>query len=298
MARKFSLDALKQKFASEKQTTNYQGNNNYYPFWNMEANESATVRFLPDANQENPWFLLEKAHHELVINGEKKKVPCLRNYNEDCPICKASQAYYKSEGKETVLGKQLYKKRQYLGQVLVIEDPLPIDKETGKNYKGEIKLVSLGVKIYDAIKSAVEDGDLDEAPHSYEDGTNFTIKKSMNGPYADYSRSKFERKITPLDEETIELVEASLVDLNSLLPANPGADALTEMLEAFLNGGSYEESAPKPAQTPTYAEPAKEPTAPSVAPSAAKSEPEPAGDEEDEAQAVLAKLRARRANAG
>ena len=67
----------------------------------MKNGEQAIIRFLPDKNQDNPLgFLVEKLSHALTINGERKTVPCLRMYGEDCPICAVSSAYYKDEDKE------------------------------------------------------------------------------------------------------------------------------------------------------------------------------------------------------
>jgi hypothetical protein len=291
----FSLDALKQQFDSEKNTNNNNNQGNYYPFWNMAIGEQAIVRFLPDKDIEKNWFLLEKSHHEWEVNGEKKRLNCLKNYNEPCPICAASQQFYKNKDEET--GRQLYRKRQYLGQVLVMNDPLPVDKETGKNYEGEVKIVSLGPKIYASIKDAIETGELDAAPHSYDEGTNFILKKTQDGKYADYSRSKFDRRQSELDPDLVDDIETKLVDLVSLLPANPGAEVLSEALNKFLNGTTDE--------APGYAAPVAKPKAPKVeddedeyVPSpAAKAAPAAAPEvsvEDDEAEAVLAQLRARR----
>lgn len=297
MARNFSLDALKQHFATTTTTNNQQaGGNNYYPFWNMDAGESAVVRFLPDKNMDNPWFLLEKAHHELVINGEKKRVPCLKNYNnEDCPICKMSQQFYKNDGKDSTMGKQLYKKRQYLGQVYIVDDPLPIDKELGKDLSGEVKLVSLGQKIYESIKDAVETGELDSAPHSYEDGTNFIIRKTKNGDYADYSRSRFDKRPTPLPSELIDQLEDKLVDLTTLLPTKPEYDYLVEQLNFHLNGGGAPEDHSSSASTTSYTSAPAQTQAPvNDAPPKAAPAAAPSLDEDDETAAVLAQLRARK----
>lgn len=292
--RTFSLDALKQQFADKQQTNQNAGQGGqYYPFWNMNFGEQAVVRFLPDKNLDNPWFLLEKSHHDLVIDGEKKRVNCMKNYNEDCPICKASQQFYKNGDEAT--GQQLYRKRQYLGQVQIIDDPLPIDKETGVNYNGQVKVVSLGPKIYASIKDSIESGDLDEAPHSYEDGTNFIIKKSQDGKFADYSRSKFEKRPTPIADDLIDGLESQLVELSSLLAANPGAVALSELLNNHLNGGSS-----VPDNTPTYSAPSAaaatvaRPAEPAPAVSTPAPTPAAAEAADEDAEAVLAALRARR----
>lgn len=237
---KLSLEALKAQF--KKADTNSEGGqNNYYPFWNMEVGEQAIVRFLPDANEDNPMgFLVEKIMHTLEINGEKKSVPCLKMYGEDCPICKVSASFYKKDDKEN--GKKYWRKKQYIAQALIIEDPLPVDKETGENHQGKVRFIALGNKLYDAIKDAFESGDLEEIPFLYKGGTNFIIKKRQQGEYADYSRSMFAKHPSDLDDETIAHVESSIVDLSTLLPKNPGIEKIEAMLKAALTGTQYDES--------------------------------------------------------
>jgi hypothetical protein len=185
-------------------------------------------------------FLVEKQMHTLTINGEKKSVPCMKMYDEDCPICKVSAAYYKAEDKEN--GKKYWKKRQYIGQVLVMEDPLPVDKETGENHEGKVRFVALGSQIYDLIKAAFEDGDLEDIPFDYELGTNFVIKKKEQGEYASYATSKFVKHSSALDEETIANVKSQLATLSTLLPKNPGIEKVEAMLEAAMNGTEYKTS--------------------------------------------------------
>jgi hypothetical protein len=234
---KLSLNDLKSQF-KKSETATEGGQNNYYPFWNMEVGEQSTVRFLPDANEENPMgFLVEKLMHTLSINGENKSVPCLKMYGEDCPICKVSAAFYKKDDKTN--GKKYWRKKQYIAQALIIEDPLPADKETGETHQGKIRYLALGSKIYDAIKDAFESGDLEEIPYLYEGGTNFMIKKRQSGDYADYSRSSFAKRASDLDDETVSHVEASLINLSTLLPKNPGLDKVEAMLKAAMTGEEY-----------------------------------------------------------
>ena len=126
-----SIDQLRAAFKKEESTQSRP--NNYYPFWNMQVGEQAIVRFLPDKDQDNHLgFMVEKMMHTLNINGENKSVPCLKMYGEDCPICRVSSAYYKDEGKGSANGKKYWRKKQHLVQALIVEDPLPADKETGE----------------------------------------------------------------------------------------------------------------------------------------------------------------------
>jgi len=259
--------------------------NNYYPFWNMKEGESALIRFLPDGNSENPLgFLVEKVMHNLDINGERKSVPCLSMYGEDCPICALSSSYYKAEDK--VNGKKYWKKKQHIAQALVVEDPMPADETTEENHEGKVRYVALGYQVFNIIKAAFEDGELDEIPYAYEGGTNFIIKKTKQGEYASYSLSKFARKSTDLDEDVI--ANFDLADLSDLLPKNPGLEKVEAMLEAAVTGAEYNAESTSTSQRQT--------STPTAETSKIEESVSSADEEmDDEADDILAQIRKRRA---
>lgn len=268
--------------------------NNYFPFWDMKAGQQAIVRFLPDANQNNPLgFLVEKTMHNLTIGGERKSVPCLKMYDQDCPICKVSAAYYKAEDK--INGKKYWKKKQYIAQALVMEDPLPPDAQ-GESSEGKVRLITLGFSLYKIIKDAFESGDLEEIPYAYKGGTNFIIKKDMQGEYASYNLSKFSRKSTDLSGDVIEGLD--LVDLSTLLPRNPGLEKVEAMLEADLSGTTLPASV---VNSTSDGDVESEEDVEVVTTAASKPTPPPAQksspDSDSEAEQVLAQIRARRAAA-
>lgn len=235
-----SLEQLKNAF---KKPENEGGNrpNNYYPFWNIEDGQQAVVRFLPDRNNKNPLgFLVEKLMHTLEINGEKKSTPCLKMYNEDCPVCKVSSAYYKQEDKAN--GKKFWRKKQHIAQALVIEDPLKADETTSETHQGKVRFLALGYQLFNVIKEAFESGDLDDIPYSLDGGYDFVIKKSKQGEYSTYAvGSRFRPKQRALTEAEKSIAEDQMIDLATLLPANPGEDKVAGMLTASLNGTSYTE---------------------------------------------------------
>lgn len=298
-----SLEQLRANFKTPE--NNNSGNNlpnNYYPFWNMEEGETCQIRFLPDADSDNPLgFLVEKVMHNLIINGEKKSVPCLSMYGEDCPICKVSQDYYKADDEAN--GKKYWKKKQHIAQALIVEDPLPVDKETGENHEGQVRLISLGFQLFNVIKEAFESGELDEIPFAYEGGTDFIIKKTMKGKYAAYDLgSKFVRKSTDLSEDVIANLD--LTDLKTVLPKHPGREKVEAMLEAALSGGTYEDESSRSKPTPAPRASVDEDDAPWKEETPVKDEsvktPAPVesssgDDEEDEAERIIAQIRARKA---
>lgn len=298
-----SLSSLKSAFGGDDNQTQTQGQqytNNYYPFWSMDFGQRAIIRFLPDANENNPrGFLVEKVTHTLTINGQQKKIPCLSMYEEDCPICKISQAYYKA--KDEINGKKYWKKRQYLGQALVIEDPLPAG-EDGETHKGKVRMIALSYQLYNIIKEAFTSDELEGIPYDFEEGYDFIIKKTAQGEYATYVvGTKFANKQRALTEEELAIVEDGIIDLSTLLPKNPGGDKVQAMLDAEMNGEDYsdagvtdnapDEDAPAARKTATPAKNVDWEDAPAkkAAPVVAESSTEDAGVDD-----MLAQIRARR----
>lgn len=266
-----SLEQLRSAFKKDTKTEGGGNQNNYFPFHKMQMGESATVRFLPDADKSNPMgFLVEKRSHKLKINGQDRTIPCLTTYGDECPICKVSAAYYKADDK--VNGKKYWRKLQYTAQVLVIDSPIPPEAgEPAAN--GQVKLMTINPQLYKVIKEAFESGDLENIPYQYDVGTNFIIKKDQQGEYASYIMSKFAKRETALDDETIEFVNAALKELSSTLPRKPERAEIEAMLEAEMTGSEYKAGA-----------------ATAAAPSA------PAEDDAD-MQAALNRMRAQRAAA-
>lgn len=298
---KRSLSSLKSAFGGEDNQNQNQGQqytNNYYPFWSMAVGQRAIVRFLPDLNQSNPrGFLVEKVTHTLTINGQVKKIPCLSMYEEDCPICKISQAYYKA--KDEVNGKKYWKKRQYLGQALVVEDPLPAGDD-GESHEGKVRMIALGFQIYNIIKESFASDELEGIPYDFEEGYDFIIKKTEQGSYATYAvGTKFANRQRSLTEEELAVAEAGMIDLATLLPKNPGSAKVQAMLDAEMNGEDYNDSGVTD-NTPDEDTPVRRPAASKPAPQKdvawedkpAASAPASAGDEN--VDDMLAQIRARR----
>ncbi len=253
--------------------------NNYYPFWLMKDGESATVRFLPDADEDNPLgFMAESLKHTLEINGETKSVACLKMFEEDCPICKVSSEYYKKEDKEN--GKKFWRKKQHITQAIIISDPLPADETTGETHEGKIRFLTLGYQIYNVMKEAFGSEELDAVPYAFKNGCDFIIKKTKQGEYSTYAvGSRFARKSSDLTDEQLAIVEENLGVLSDLLPRNPGFEKVQGMLEAALTGSSYTTNEKAPAtDTPAAAETAAETVA----------------DSDEGTEDILEQIRARR----
>lgn len=255
--------------AFEQKTTTGGGDQNwkkFFNFWKAPTDSVSVVRFLPDLDEENPMgFLVENLVHELVVNGKREKVACLKMYGEDCPICALSQKYYDEKDPEhnEALGKKYYRKKSYIGQVLVLETPVEHDAEQ------IVKLIDFGPAIFNQINAAFKSGDLEEAPYELKGGYNFRIKKTKSGEYASYTTSSFSPKQSDVADDVIEAIE--LYDLKTFRTPKTSREQLEAMLVADQTGASIstggDDETPAPAPAPK-ASVSTESAAPAPAPAA------------------------------
>jgi hypothetical protein len=224
------------------------GDNAIYPHWNMEEGASATLRFLPDGNSKNTFFWAERAMIKLPFNGIKGEmdskqvqvqVPCVEMWGEACPILAEVRTWFKDKSLEE-MGRKYWKKRSYVFQGFVRENPLSDDK-TPEN---PIRRFIIGPQIFATIKSALMDPELEELPTDLLRGLDFRITKTSKGGYADYSTSKWARKESALTEVEQAAVEAhGLYNLSEFLPKKPGEvelKVMKEMFEASVDGQPYD----------------------------------------------------------
>jgi hypothetical protein len=236
------IELLKAKLKEEKQKKENSGNfgNDIYPFWQMEVGQEARVRILPDKNEDNPFmFYVDRMDHKISINGEDKKIPCRKMYGDDCPICELSRKFYKDEGKESKDGKYYYRSKTALVRILVIEDPLPPNKDTGETFAGKVCNTQFGFQLMEKIKEQIGSDDLGDFT-DFNEGFDFIIKKTPQGKYGTYSvGSQFARRSSAIPEELQETIE--LIDLSTLLPKNMEYEKVHNMLQAHLSGEEYSE---------------------------------------------------------
>ena len=224
------------------------GPNPIYPFWNMKEGESATLRFLPDGNQDNTFFWAERLMIKLPFAGVKGEtdsrpvqvqVPCMEMYGESCPILQEVRAWFKDPSLED-MGRKYWKKRSYVFQGFVTDNPLT-DDEAPEN---PIRRFIIGPQIFQIIKQALMDPDMEELPTDYTAGVDFRLNKSSKGGYADYSTSNWARRDRPLSDAEMNAINThGLFDLSEFLPKKPDETAvkvLHEMFEASVDGEAYD----------------------------------------------------------
>jgi hypothetical protein len=224
------------------------GDNSIYPHWNLEEGQSCTLRFLPDGNSKNTFFWQERAMIRLPFNGIKGEadskqvyvqVPCMEIWGETCPVLTEVRTWFKDKALEE-MGRKYWKKRSYIFQGFVRENPLADDK-TPEN---PIRRFIIGPQIFSIIKSALMDPELEELPTDLQRGLDFRITKTSKGGYADYNTSKWARKESALTaEEQAAVDKHGLFDLSTFLPKKPTeaeVRVIKEMFEASVDGQSYD----------------------------------------------------------
>ena len=230
------------------QSTGSGGDGAIYAHWNMEEGASALLRFLPDGNNKNTFFWVERAMIRLPFNGVKGEmdtkqvqvqVPCVEMWGEACPILAEVRTWFKDKSLED-MGRKYWKKRSYVFQGFVRENPISEDK-TPEN---PIRRFIIGPQIFATIKSALMDPELEELPTDMLRGLDFRIAKTSKGGYADYNTSKWSRKETALTEtEQAAVDKHGLFDLSTFMPKKPTdveLKVMKEMFEASVDGDAFD----------------------------------------------------------
>ena len=244
-----SLAEIRAKLKSQESRSERTGggDNAIYPHWNIPEGSTAAVRFLPDGDPNNTFFWAERLMIRLPFNGVKNdmnskpvvvQVPCVEMWNETCPVLSEVRGWFKDSSLEE-MGRKYWKKRSYIFQGFVNENPL--QEDTPEN---PIRRFVISPSIFNLIKDALMDPDIQEMPTDYTQGLDFRITKTTKGQYADYSTSKWARKESALTEAQMAAIETNgLHTLSDFLPKKPTEvelQCIKEMFEASVDGQPYD----------------------------------------------------------
>lgn len=223
------------------------GDNAIYPFWNISEGSSTTLRFLPDGDSSNTFFWTERQMIRLQFPGIKGgdmkpttvQVPCMEMWGEQCPVHNEIRPWFKDPSLED-MGRKYWKKRSYIFQGYVVDSPLQEDTIP----ENPIRRFIIGPQIFNIIKGALMDPDMENIPTDYVNGTDFRLSKTMKGQYADYSTSKWARKERSLDETELAAVDTNgLYNLKDYLPKKPTeaeVDIIYQMFQDSVNGELFD----------------------------------------------------------
>jgi hypothetical protein len=242
------------------------------------------------------------------------QIPCMEMYGQTCEILNEVRAWFKDPSLED-MGRKYWKKRSYVFQGFVTENALNEDT-TPEN---PIRRFIIGPQIFQIIKAALMDPDMEELPTDYTAGVDFRLNKTSKGGYADYSTSNWARRERPLTDVEMKAIETNgLFNMSDFLPKQPSeveVKVMKEMFEASVDGEAYDmdrfgqyfrpagmaartgdpqnrAGTPAPAAPPATPTPATEAPAPvaEAAPAAPATEaPAPSGKAED----ILSMIRSR-----
>jgi len=239
---------LKEQETSRSSTSTIGGDNAIYPHWNIQEGQEAVVRFLPDKDPNNTFFWTERAMIKLPFAGVKGQadsrpvqvqVPCMEMYGKTCPILTEVRPWFKDKSMED-MGRKYWKKKSYIFQGFVLQNPLADDKSP----ENPIRRFIIGPQIFNIIRSALLDPEMEELPTDSVRGVDFRITKTSKGGYADYSTSKWSRRERALDEaERAAIDKYGLHNLNDFRPKEP-TDAevkiIKELFEQSVEGEAYD----------------------------------------------------------
>jgi len=328
-----TLAEIRAKLAQQEQKTSGTstggGDNAIFAHWNIDSGSSATLRFLPDADQDNTFFWKERQMMRFTFPGVKGQdetkpvtvqVPCVEMWNETCPVHAEIRPWFKDTSMEE-MARKFWKKRSYIFQGFVVQSDM-VEESVPEN---PIRRFVISPQIYKIISSALMDPDFQEIPTDYEMGTDFKITKGSKGQYADYGTSNWARRERALDQtERDAIADHGLFNLNDFLPKRPDAEALNaifEMFEASVDGQLYDperfatyyrpygmdapsgasapapavekQADPAPVQDTGWQEPKAE-KAPAPAPEPTPAPATASGDDQPSAQDILAMIRQRK----
>ena len=321
-----SLAEIRAKLKSQevnRSTSSTGGDNAIYPHWNIAEGSEAVIRFLPDKDTTNTFFWTERNMIKLPFAGIKGQtdsrpvqvqVPCMEMYGKTCPVLTEVRPWFKDKSMED-MGRKYWKKKSYIFQGFVTTNPLAEDS-TPEN---PIRRFIIGPQIFNIIRSALLDPEMEEMPTDYVKGVDFRINKTTKGGYADYSTSKWSRRERALDEAERAAVEThglhNLGDFRPKEPTEAEVKIIKELFEKSVEGeafdleqyGQYYRPAgmayqAKPQVSVPTASPVTETaTAPAVAPAtesapaAAPATAAPTGDSAKRAEDILKLIRSRQA---
>ena len=237
--------------ASAQSGTNAQsggGDNAIFPHWNILEGSTTTIRFLADGDPTNTFFWIERAMIKLPFAGIKGEtsskptivqVPCMEMWDETCPILTEVRPWFKDKTLED-MGRKYWKKRSYLFQGFVVSSDLKEDRVP----ENPIRRFIMSAQIFNIVKNALMDPEIDETPTDEVRGLDFKIIKTSKGGFADYTTSNWARRERALGEaEKAAIAQYGKFTLKDFLPKKPGEvelKVMKEMFEASVDGEAFD----------------------------------------------------------
>jgi len=225
------------------------GDNAIYQFWNIPEGSQASLRFLPDGDQSNDFFWVERQVINLPFAGVKGEhtnevkvtVPCLNMYGEECPIISETRAWWNDpELKE--IARKYWKKKSYIFQGFVVNSPF----EEQSKPENPIRRFAINTSIFDIIKASLMNTDFEDLPTDYVNGRDFKLQKTTKAGYANYTTSTWSMRTRALGADEATAIEThGLFTLKDFLPKKPNAEeieVIKELFKSSIDGDAYDPS--------------------------------------------------------
>ena len=185
------------------------------------AKTTYVLRILPNTfvndGQDEPW-VQTLVHMFPNPQGLKKFAMCPTTLDPKakCPMCERARELFKkvndksASKSEEDTARRFYRKPRYFVNVLVVDDPRPVDKG---NQKGKVLVWEMGPQIHDRLKEALmEQG---KKFHMVQDGYNFNLVIKKKGEHPNYESSFFASDPSPIatDDAELERISNAIVDI-------------------------------------------------------------------------------------
>lgn len=257
---------LAEKMAARKEAAggNQQGPREASPFWPykrlMKYDTVALLRFLPDADRDNPDFFYAnrktiRLRFEGTVGGEggptsaevTVTVPSMEMWaasGEKCPIAQymRAQKWWDSTPEKKEMALKYYRRHEYVTAGFVVQSPF---EETPSPENPIRKFILPKKGVGTLIEGSVTDAEIEDLVVHETGGREFKLKKTKNGDWPDYTQSSWSMRPRALTDEEIGAIEKfGLVDLRKTAwerkPDNDEKDAILALFHDSLNGNPFD----------------------------------------------------------
>lgn len=160
-------------------------------------------------------------------------------YKNACPILAEVRTWFNNPETEEI-ARKYWKKRSYIFQGFVRENPLTTDKAP----ENPIRRFTISPQIFNVIQSSLLDPEMESLPIDYDNGLDFNIKKTSKGGYSDYSTSAWARRESALTQDELDAIERyglfNLKDARPKIPTTEELEIIKEMFAASVDGEPYD----------------------------------------------------------
>jgi len=232
------------KLKQSKEKKSYKDDRFWSPKQDAAGNASATIRFLPSPDTDEPYVQLW--HHGFKhSNGKFFINNCPTTKGKPCVCCDENKNLWGSgieSDKDIVRDRK--RKQSFFSNILVVNDPANPDNN------GKVFLYKYGKKIHDKILDAMIPEDASDDPidvFSMFEGTNFKLKIKKVSNFPNFDSSTFDMKVAPIcggDEAEMKKVFASLYSLAPLVADDQfkSYDKLKQELDSVLGNSTARSS--------------------------------------------------------